>query len=127
MKKLILAALSTLFLTTPAFSHYDDLVYGDYEHYFELGEVDFYRATGFYNGKESDYNVSVVNNYPFEVCLVPSFEIIKNGRIDYLEPSFILPPNSTTELGHYGAENFGKSWHVKWDFLVSQNLEYCAI
>lgn len=123
-----IAALILILLITPLHANnYDDLTYGEDKLYFELGEVDFYRSAGKLGDRVSDYNVTVVNNYPFEVCLVPTFEIIKNGRIDYTEPSFILDAGATVELGHYGAETFGKSWHIKWDFFISQNLEYCAI
>ncbi len=107
--------------------HSDGLVYGDYETFFQLGEVVFTRAAGKWNGRTSEYDVIVYNNYGFDVCLVPSFEFIKNSREDFYEPSFILPPNSRIELGHYGAIRFGSSWHVKWNYFISTNLEYCAI
>lgn len=107
--------------------HSDGLIYGDYEEYFNLGEVVFTRAAGKWNGRTSEYDVIVYNNYPFDICLVPSFEFIKNSREDFYEPSFILGPNSRTELGHYGAIRFGSSWHVKWNFLISTNLENCAL
>lgn len=123
-----IAALILFLLITPLQANdYDQLTYGEDKLYFELGEVDFYRSAGKLGDRVSDYNVTVVNNYGFDICLVPTFEIIKNGRIDYNEPSFIIDAGETVELGHYGAKNFGKSWHIKWDFFISQNLEYCAI
>lgn len=107
--------------------HHPDLEYGEFKKYFALGEVDFYRATGYLDGRESDYEVYVNNKYPFEVCLVPTLKLIKNGRIEFFEPSYIIPANSEVNLGNYGAKEFGKSWHVKWDYFISRNLEYCAI
>lgn len=146
-KALILLAFSTSALALPSFTKKTsyseihsfeetspssqersaELVYGEYKNYFELGSVVFTRAAGKLNDRTSEYDVVVYNNYPFEVCLVPSFEFIKNSREDFLEPSFILPPNSRVELGHYGAIVLGSSWHIKWNFLVSTNLENCAI
>ncbi|MCF8059035.1 MAG: hypothetical protein K9K67_07050 [Bacteriovoracaceae bacterium] len=125
MKTLIFLIFATVSITLSA--HVDDLVYGEYGKYFELGKVDFYRSAGKLDGKTSDFDVIVKNNYGFEVCLVPSFELIKNARVEFYEPSFILPANSEVELGHYGAVNLGKSWHAKWDYLISVNLENCAI
>jgi hypothetical protein len=107
--------------------HDDRLNYTDFEKYFQLGEVEFTRATGFYQGREADMEVIVANNYPFEVCLVPTYEVIKNGRVELFEPNFIHPAKTSVNIGNYGADVFGKSWHIKWNFLVSQNLEKCVI
>jgi hypothetical protein len=120
-------ALFSLVLSTQVSAHHETLTYGDYNQFFELGEVTFERSAGSLNGRVSDYHVVVTNHYNSDICLVPTLQLIKNGRNEFLEESFILPPNSTVDLGSYGAEKFGKSWHVKWDYFISQNLEYCAL
>ena len=122
-----IAALFSILISSSLFAHHDTLTYGEYDQYFQLGEVYFERSAGKLEGRVSDYHVVVHNNYDSFLCLVPTLQLIKNGRNDLLEDSFILPPNSATSLGNYGAEIFGKSWNIKWDFFVSQNLEYCAI
>lgn len=127
MKKVLGLILTFLFLNNVYAYDYSVLDYGPFEKYFELGEVDFFRATGFLGDREADYDVVVKNNYPVDICLVPTMNLIKNGRVDFLEPSFILGPNEEVELGHYGAESFGSSWRIKWDYFISANLEYCAI
>ena len=119
--------LFALVLSSQISAHHETLDYGDYNEFFELGEVSFERSAGSLEGRVSDYHVVVHNNYNSFICLVPTLELLKNGRNDFLEESFILPPNSAVELGSYGAENFGKSWHVKWNYFISQNLEFCAI
>jgi hypothetical protein len=118
-------ALFSLILSSSLFAKYDNLVYGDYVQYFELGEVIFERSAGLLDGRESDYHVVVTNGYNTEVCLVTNLELIKNGRNEFIQERFILNANSETELGNYGAEVFGSSWHIKWDYFVSESLDYC--
>ena len=122
-----IVALFSLLLSTSLFADHETLTYGDYEQYFELGEVSFERAAGRLGDRVSDYRVAVHNNYNSFICLVPTLELIKNGRDELYEDTFILPPNSSVDLGAYGAKVFGKSWNIKWNFFISQNLEYCAI
>lgn len=122
-----IAAFIAFALSSSLLAHHETLTYGEYEQYFELGQVTFERSAGRLGDRVSDYHVVVHNNYDRFVCLVPTLELLKNGRNDLLEDSFVLTPNSATELGSYGAEVFGKSWHVKWNFFVTENLEYCAI
>jgi len=125
MKYFILFLIATISINLSA--HRDGLEYGEYKKYFQLGEVEFYRSAGKLDGKTSDFDVIAKNNYPFEVCLVPTFDLIRNAREDYYEPNYILGPNSEVELGHYGAIVFGRSWQAKWDFFISTNLENCVI
>jgi hypothetical protein len=125
MQKYIIAMITLLTITSIQASN--ELNYGAYENYFQLGEVEFNRSAGMLGERTSDYHVTVTNNYSFEICLIPTLDLIKNGRNEFLEPNFIIPANTEVELGHYGAQEFGKSWHVKWDFFISTNLENCVI
>jgi hypothetical protein len=101
------------------------LDYGPFRKYFELGQVDFYRSTGFYQERESDYEVIVHNKYPFAICLIPELIVVRNGRDEYTQANYIIEANSSTNLGHYGALEFGRSWHMKWEYFVSQDLYHC--
>lgn len=119
MKKALIFALLLSSFSSMA------LEYGPFNKFFQLGKVEFFRSTGYFEGREADYEVTVLNNYWFPICLIPELVAIKNGRDEYDQNAYIIPAGTQVNLGNYGALLLGKSWHMKWEYFVSQDLSHC--